>query len=975
MRSRLTPFLVAALSALLMLIMILITLENKTSKTEKQLAGSTRLFVDETVKAVLIGYFHRDCILKSIEEGDIESVSHNLEYLMEDNAPLSGVRVVIDGTPFIELGDIITHNDTVAVKGDMPYTIFYDEGFLLAATAISDGRGAQNADDSYALIAIKLSSIIDLLTDERYVLSEKANTKIYGSLGIRLARDINMGNALSLVFAFVISYLFMIFIQTKTEKGFVVAKNREQAFLLNSIPSMIWCLKDSRTFGMVNSQFARFFGKRPEEIENHVIEDVLPSSEVESCIESNEEVIRSKAPVSFKQSSTNHAGEKRTIAITKIPVTSESGEVDSIICTAEDVTDKEVAESRLRLIQFALDNVNEEAFWISKEGDILYVNKATCKALGYSQDELVGMKVHDVDPTELAKNRDLNWEQVKKSRQDVIETFHRRKDGTIFPVEVNRNYLIYEEGQEYEFSFARDISERRSAQNRLEREKRRIERLHETALAMERCREKREVFELIIQAARSILDFDICFVAIAENDHFSIKISSNLSPEDPTTMPLNVGIVGKTYREKKSFVLEDIQESEQAFRTNNEYHGGLSVPVGNIGVFQAMSMEKNAFTDEDVKLAELLMLHASEAIKRIETEQEMAYMSLHDRLTGLYNRVYFEEEIQRLNYSRLYPISIISADIDGLKLINDTMGHSTGDDLLRSFAEILKANMRSSDVVSRFGGDEFAAILVSTDRPTAERVIERIRKAVARYNESRSGPFLSFSMGVATSNNGESSLLDCLKLADDLMYRDKLSRSNSVRSQMVNTLLLTLAEKDHISGGHASRLQEMAIKLGKRMGLNSDQLVDLSLFAQVHDLGKVGIPDRILFKPGKLTEEEWGIMKLHPEKGYRIAVSSPDLSTVADLILRHHERWDGKGYPLGLERTEIPIECRILSIVDAYDAMTNDRPYCKARSHSEALKEIERCAGTQFDPKIVEEFLKMLQESPRLQGSVSSENS
>jgi len=973
-RSRLTPFLVAALSALLMLIMILITLENKTSKTEKQLAGSTRLFVDETVKAVLIGYFHRDCILKSIEEGDIESVSHNLEYLMEDNAPLSGVRVVIDGTPFIELGDIITHNDTVAVKGDMPYTIFYDEGFLLAATAISDGRGAQNADDSYALIAINLSSIIDLLTDERYVLSEKANTKIYGSLGIRLARDINMGNALSLVFAFVISYLFMVFIQTKTEKGFVVAKNREQAFLLNSMPSMIWCLKDSRTFGMVNSQFARFFGKRPEEIENHVIEDVLPSSEVESCIESNEEVIRSKAPVSFKQSSTNHAGEKRTIAITKIPVTSESGEVDSIICTAEDVTDKEVAESRLRLIQFALDNVNEEAFWISKEGDILYVNKATCKALGYSQDELVGMKVHDVDPTEFAKNRDLNWEQVKKSRQDVIETFHRRKDGTIFPVEVNRNYLIYE-GQEYEFSFARDISERRSAQNRLEREKRRIERLHETALAMERCREKREVFELIIQASRSILDFDICFVAIVENDHFSIKISSNLSPEDPMTMPLNVGIVGKTYREKKSFVLEDIQESEQAFRTNNEYHGGLSVPVGNIGVFQAMSMEKNAFTDEDVKLAELLMLHASEAIKRIETEQEMAYMSLHDRLTGLYNRVYFEEEIQRLNYSRLYPISIISADIDGLKLINDTMGHSTGDDLLRSFAEILKANMRSSDVVSRFGGDEFAAILVSTDRPTAERVIERIRKAVARYNESRSGPFLSFSMGVATSNNGESSLLDCLKLADDLMYRDKLSRSNSVRSQMVNTLLLTLAEKDHISGGHASRLQEMAIKLGKRMGLNSDQLVDLSLFAQVHDLGKVGIPDRILFKPGKLTEEEWGIMKLHPEKGYRIAVSSPDLSTVADLILRHHERWDGKGYPLGLERTEIPIECRILSIVDAYDAMTNDRPYCKARSHSEALKEIERCAGTQFDPKIVEEFLKMLQESPRLQGSVPSENS
>jgi diguanylate cyclase (GGDEF)-like protein/PAS domain S-box-containing protein len=958
-----------------MLVVILIMLENRAIKTEEQLAGSARLFVDETMKTVLIGYFHRDCILKSIDDGDTESATYHLGNLVEGNDSLSGVRVVKNGMPFIELGETIAYTNNVVVQGEMPYTIFYDEGSVLAATAISDSHGTQSLKGSYALIAIELSSVVDLLTDEKYILSEKAGTKIYGSLGIKVARGLNLGNAFSLVFAFVISYLFMVFIQAKTEKSVAVAKNREQAFLLNSIPSMIWCLKDSRTFGMVNRQFAHFFGKRSEEIENHVIEEVLPESEVESCIESNEEVMRSKTPLSFKQSSKNHAGEKRTIAITKIPGINESGEVESIVCTAEDITDREVAENRLRLIQFALDNANEEAFWISREGDILYVNKATCKALGYSQDELVGMKVHDVDPTEEAKHRDMNWEQVKNSGQDVIETYHRRKDGTVFPVEVNRNYLIYED-QEYEFSFARDISERRSAQNRLEREKRRIERLHETALAMERCREKREVFELIIQAARSILDFDICFVSIAENDRFSIKISSNLSPEDPTTMPLNVGIVGKTYREKKSFVLDDIQKSEQAYRTNNKYHGGLSVPVGNIGVFQAMSMEKSAFTDEDVKLAELLMSHANEAIKRIETEQEMAFMSLHDRLTGLYNRVYFEEEIQRLNYSRLYPISIVSADIDGLKLINDTMGHSTGDDLLRSFAEILKANMRSSDVVSRFGGDEFAAILVSTDRPTAERVIERIRKAVARYNESRSGPFLSFSMGVATSNNGESSLLDCLKLADDLMYRDKLSRSNSVRSQMVNTLLLTLAEKDHISGGHAIRLQELALKMGRKMGLNSSQLVDLSLFAQVHDLGKVGIPDRILFKPGKLTQEEWEVMKLHPEKGYRIAVSSPDLSTVADLILRHHERWDGKGYPLGLEKTEIPIECRILSILDAYDAMTNDRPYSNARSHSEALKEIERCAGTQFDPQIVGEFVKMLNGGPpHLQGPVPSENS
>ncbi|NLI91459.1 MAG: HD-GYP domain-containing protein [Peptococcaceae bacterium] len=194
------------------------------------------------------------------------------------------------------------------------------------------------------------------------------------------------------------------------------------------------------------------------------------------------------------------------------------------------------------------------------------------------------------------------------------------------------------------------------------------------------------------------------------------------------------------------------------------------------------------------------------------------------------------------------------------------------------------------------------------------------------------------------------------------MYHHKLFQKESSRSQIINSLMAALAERDYITQGHARRLLDKCVKVGRRKNLSPGMLTALALLSQVHDLGKVGIPDSILFKPAPLTEEEWKIMRQHPEKGYRIAVVSPDLSEIADLILKHHERWDGKGYPLGLRGEDIPVECRILSVVDSYDAMISERPYSKPKSKEEALQELIRCAGTQFDPEIVRLFTEVLEE-------------
>ena len=349
--------------------------------------------------------------------------------------------------------------------------------------------------------------------------------------------------------------------------------------------------------------------------------------------------------------------------------------------------------------------------------------------------------------------------------------------------------------------------------------------------------------------------------------------------------------------------------------------------------------------------------------ERIEHEERLKYVSMHDQLTGIFNRSYFEVELERLEKSREYPISIISADLDGLKLVNDTMGHDAGDRQLKACADLVRQSLRRSDILARIGGDEFAAILTDADEDTVKSVVRRIRENLSTYNLRNKNLPLGISLGWATAGDDSTGLKVLLKQADDMMYREKLYTSSSgSRSKIVQSLLATLAERDYISGGHARRLEKLCLAMGEKLNLSKRQLSDLSLLAQVHDLGKVGIPDHILFKPASLSVEEWEVMHVHPEKGYRIALSSPELSSVAELILKHHERWDGRGYPLGLKGEAIPVECRILSIVDAFDAMVSKRPYNKIKSVKEAVKEIENHVGSQFDPDLFPVFVEVLDE-------------
>ncbi len=417
-------------------------------------------------------------------------------------------------------------------------------------------------------------------------------------------------------------------------------------------------------------------------------------------------------------------------------------------------------------------------------------------------------------------------------------------------------------------------------------------------------------------------------------------------------------IIGKTYHDfhPKEEAEKFAKAVEEVFKTGNSTSHEHRSHGDNSCFLYTLSPMKDS--KEGVKAVTVI---AKDITERKQAEEKIKYISFHDALTNLYNRAYFEEEIKRLNTPRNCPLAVIMADINGLKVINDTLGHDKGDELLKNVAKMLKSVLRKEDIIARIGGDEFAVILPHADRNAAEAFCNRVRNACEKYN-SENQLRLSISLGYAVQFGQYKNMEEALKQADANMYAEKLSSITSREKYIIDTLKTVVAMKDPHIKEHGERLQNLAEALGKDIGLSKFQLQRLRLLALLHDIGKLSIPDSILFKPAKLTEQEWEIVKKHSEAGYKIAQNIPQEVPIAREILYHHERWDGTGYPKGLKGKEIPILSRIISIVDAYDAMLTERPYRKAMTKEKAIQELKENAGTQFDPELVVRFIKIVED-------------
>jgi diguanylate cyclase (GGDEF)-like protein/PAS domain S-box-containing protein/putative nucleotidyltransferase with HDIG domain len=350
-----------------------------------------------------------------------------------------------------------------------------------------------------------------------------------------------------------------------------------------------------------------------------------------------------------------------------------------------------------------------------------------------------------------------------------------------------------------------------------------------------------------------------------------------------------------------------------------------------------------------------LAIILNDITKSKQAEERLHYLSYHDQLTGLYNRRFFEEQLLQLNSRSYYPLIITMADINGLKLMNDSFGHTAGDIYIQKVAEVLREGFREKDIISRLGGDEFIILSPNTDIAEIKELIGRINERTK--HEAVNKITLSVSFGYSVKYREEESILEVLRKAEDYMYKKKLLVSTGIRGKTIYTVMAALHEKNPREEQHSFRVSELCEKMGTALGLQEDEVKELKTVGLLHDIGKVAIEEGILNKNGKLVEQEWAEIKKHPEIGYRILSSVNELSEMADYVLAHHERWDGNGYPKGLKGNEIPVQSRIIAIADAYDAMISERSYRQALPKEYAISELIKGAGTQFCREYVHVFI------------------
>jgi diguanylate cyclase (GGDEF)-like protein/PAS domain S-box-containing protein len=361
--------------------------------------------------------------------------------------------------------------------------------------------------------------------------------------------------------------------------------------------------------------------------------------------------------------------------------------------------------------------------------------------------------------------------------------------------------------------------------------------------------------------------------------------------------------------------------------------------------------------DEDGNITGCVLVFRDSS-ERKERQKRIEYLSYHDQLTDLYNRRFFEEEMRRLDVERNLPLSIIYADVNGLKVINDAFGHECGDMLLVEVADAMKAACRADDIIARIGGDEFVILLPRTDAEQAQSIIDRIKERIETVYVN--GMSASVSLGLETKADTQQSTNDVMNRAEQSMYQEKIQDTGGYRSVVIREVFDALIHKVPWAKEHATRVRELCELLGKALDMSPSDMIEMRIAAELHDIGNVSLGADLLNKPTALNEKEWVQIKKHPETGYRLLGTCSEYYNIADIVLAHHERIDGTGYPMQLKGDEINWKARVLAVAEAYDTMVHPQPYRQALTREAAIAELVNNKGTQFDAEIVDAFVEQV---------------
>jgi diguanylate cyclase (GGDEF)-like protein/PAS domain S-box-containing protein len=561
---------------------------------------------------------------------------------------------------------------------------------------------------------------------------------------------------------------------------------------------------------------------------------------------------------------------------------------------------------------------------------IIDTNDKAIETYGYTYKEITTMKISQLNALPHEEVAEL-ISYAMEEKQEFFLLQHRKKNGAIIDVEVHAGPIVIN-GNPYVLSTVIDVSEKMKSQKMFQDAD---DRLRATLLSVGDGIIVTDEFDRITVINEKALNLlgvtnDIERKKIVDE----LRIYSNQSDitfQDIYTQCLEQG---NMYRSDSTFSLIT-KKDEMLFVdfTISPIQKDTSEVHGAIIVLRDITIEK-------------------------KRQEEIRFMSRHDYLTGLYNRYNFELEIERINTTRQLPISIIVGDVNGLKLVNDAFGHLEGDKLLKEVSQIFNKATRGEDIVARWGGDEFAILLPQTNEKGVQSVIDRIADLCDKslYDTIQ----LSIAIGSATKHEESQSIEDLLSIAEERMYTEKVKMGPSMRDALMHRIFTVLNERIINNKQHVDSIIHLSNKYCDYHKLDDQYRKHLILLAKYHDIGRITIDKDIWNKQGPLDDNEWQRVKTHAEVGSRLVASIPELQFIAQSVLQHHERYDGTGYPMGLKGKAIDEHARLLAIMEAYDSMTHTQVYKERMSKDEAINELLKNTGSQFDRELVRRFLRII---------------
>ncbi len=739
-------------------------------------------------------------------------------------------------------------------------------------------------------------------------------------------------------------------IQDLTERAQAEATARENEAiyqaLINSSYDLIYFKDSALRYIAVNTNMQRYYGLSEEKLIGHTISELKPDEESTLWETRDRGVLISGKPLYIEQ---EHDQQTFETIIFPVNMANNKRGVGGI---SRDITSRRqieaaMAEERDRAqTYFDISSIIFVVF--SSDGKVTMINKAGCEKLGLSKQEIIGKPWID----------HFVPEQDRAGVEDIIRRIY---DGTIHDTEIHENGIIAANGELRMIEWRNTVLHGQQGEiSGMLAAGVDVTDLRRTIQALQESERSKSVLlsNLPGMAYRCAYDRDWTMQFVSEG---CFDLTGYLPNEliDNACISFNE-IICPEYREpiwQESVMHLDSHQGNryeyEILTASSERKWVLDI---NQGVYDS--------SGELIALEGIIIDITNSKLQFLQIQ----YLSNHDQLTGLHNRQFYDIAKKRLDQVQSLPVSVMFVDINGLKLINDAFGNEAGDRMIQSTGMVLKSNMREQDIVARIGGDEFGILMPNTDASGCTERMQIIKNAFAVYNNSLKDRafMINLSIGHSTKTVEAVDFSQVEKEAEANMARRKLFDQKSHHNAVLSSIMTTLFERSYETEEHAERIGHISAIIGEKLGLSHDELDKLRLFSILHDIGKIGISDQILNKPSSLTDEEFTVMKTHPEIGYRIAMASPDLAPIAELILTHQERWDGTGYPNRIAGEKIPLLSRILAIADAYDAMTKDRVYRKALPRDVAINEIKSNAGSQFDPNIANVFLKILEQNNQI---------